>query len=72
MDRSDYIASLTTLNGVLNGGPSAYFLDLNNDSLNIEMDGPLSTWVSRGYHILIKLLFYTQNLMSPYMTMQCA
>lgn len=69
-DRSDYIASLTSLNGVLNGTPSSYFLDLSEKTLKVEMDGPESTWLSRIYHKLIKALFIIQNWNAPYMTMQ--
>lgn len=33
LDKSDYVASITAINGVLNGGPGPYCLDLDNKSL---------------------------------------
>lgn len=71
-DRSNYIASITTLNGVLNGSPAPYFLDLCPESFKYLQRGPGTTWLSNLYQNLQKTLIVGQNLIAPYMTMQRA
>lgn len=69
VDKSDYIASLTALNGVLNGGPGPYALDLCQDTTKFHDKGSeKATWLSVGTLIFTKTLIVLQNLHSPYLT----
>mmetsp|Transcript_1285 Transcript_1285/g.1564 ORF Transcript_1285/g.1564 Transcript_1285/m.1564 type:complete len:115 (+) Transcript_1285:727-1071(+) len=68
VDRSNYFASVTTINGVLNGGPGPNCLDLDGKSLKFLFMNKGGTWLSSGYMSLFKLLMVKQNLLSPYLT----
>ena len=69
VDKSDYIASLTALNGVLNGGPGPYALDLCQDTTKFPDKGSANaTWLTVGFLIFTKTVIVLQNLNSPYLT----
>jgi triacylglycerol esterase/lipase EstA (alpha/beta hydrolase family) len=69
IDRSNYIASITTLNGCMNGGPGSYYLDADEETLHFHESGPKATRISRGWVLLMKLWIVAQNLLSPSLTM---
>ena len=69
MNKSDYVASITAINGVLNGGPGPYCLDIDKKSLKYQEDREKGgTWLSDGYLKLMKLIIVLQNICSPYLT----
>ena len=70
-DKSDYFASVSSLNGALNGSPGPYNLDLNPKTFKVgDYGAPGSTWVSNGFNKALKFTIIMQNLLAPYMTMQ--
>ena len=68
VDRSDYIASITTLNGCNNGGPGSYYLDANEETRHFHETGPNSTFLANAWVKIKKLWIITQNLLSPSLT----
>ena len=70
MSKADYFASITSLNGALNGSPGPYNFDLNKDTLKIHDNGDEGvTWVSNTFNKGIKTCIIIQNLFNPNMTM---
>jgi hypothetical protein len=70
IDKSNYFASLTAINGVLNGGPGPYCLDLSPTTLKIEAYGAEgATWLSHYTIKLFKLIIIIQNLGCASLTM---
>ena len=72
VDKSDYFASITSLNGAINGSPGPYNLDIDSETLKVHDCGPPSkqTWASNLFNKLVKYSIIMQNLLSPpYLTM---
>jgi hypothetical protein len=69
VDKSNWVASVTALNGCMNGSLGPYCLDLDKDSLRFEASNTRfserSSWLSRTFHFLIQLLCVLDNLNSP-------
>ena len=58
-DKSNYFASITTINGVLNGGTGPLCLDLCRETQKYQYwgaEGKSYTWLSHGYLIVRKLV----------------
>ena len=52
VDKSDYFASITCINGCLNGSSGPYCLDLCEETFKIKEYGTKygkATWLSNGY-----------------------
>lgn len=70
IDKSNYFASLTAINGVMNGGPGPYCLDLSKQTQKFESYGSEgATWLSHYYLKVMKLLILIQNLGCTSLTM---
>lgn len=68
VDRSNYVASITTLNADLNGGPGHYFLDADEDTQHFHEWGPKATFIASGWTKIMKLWIVSQNLLSSNLT----
>jgi hypothetical protein len=68
-DCSNWIASITCINGALNGSIGPYCLDMCYDTLKYQERGrENSNWLQDGYIKGTKLIIILQNLGSPYLT----
>ena len=68
-DNSDFIASITCINGALNGSIGPYTTDLCEKTLKYHERGSVhSNWLQDGYIKLQKIIVILQNLGSPYLT----
>jgi len=70
-DKSNYFASITTLNGLFNGSPGCHCLLINPKTMKFAHKGEEgshrigNTWIA-----MKKMLIIFQNLANPYLTMQ--
>lgn len=66
VDRSRQIASITSLNGMMNGGTGPQMPDMDNQSLKVELHNSKkfvkSTWLSNGFMRMIQTLCIIDNL----------
>lgn len=70
VDRSNYIASITALNGCMNGGMGPYCLDLSYETWKFEKWGQFGgTWLSDSYLKVMKLIIILQNVLNLDLTM---
>lgn len=51
IDRSSYVASLTTLNGMMNGGtgPASFDPDMSTQKMEMHKTPGKATWLSNGF-----------------------
>lgn len=66
IDRSRQIASITSLNGMINGGTGPQMPDFDNQSLKVELHNPKkkvrSTWLSHAFMRMLQTLCIIDNL----------
>ena len=67
VDRSNYVASITSLNGMMNGGTGPQCPDMDNKSLKCEyfndkLRGIKSTWLSHGFMRMMQIFCIMDNL----------
>ena len=59
-DKSNYVASITSINGCINGGCGCFNLDLCNDDLKYHCRGEKGgTWLSDIYLKVLKVMIIT-------------
>lgn len=70
-DKSDWIASITALNGVLNGTSGVHALDMYADTLKCELWSSKkgkSTWMSGSYDKWLAMQIINDNFKTPSLT----
>jgi len=69
IDRSNYVASITTLNGCLNGGIGSYCLGWSEETWKFERDNKYGcNWLSDKYLKVMKAIIILQNVSSLSLT----